>query len=353
MVGLKKYFNNRIIRHLLFWLVNISVSTLQVGLYTNQYQEQLFVEVMHLPIILSATYFTLYFLIPKFLLKKRYSQFFIILLGSALIVGLLDRANSYYIIRPLVFPGEPRLTGSFGVKYFSAIINNYYIIAFASAIKLFMLWYQNQKVKQDLLQEKMRAELKYLKAQIHPHFLFNTLNNLYVLIKKKSESAPDLLLKLSDLLRYMLYECNADFAYLEKEIEIINNYLDLEKIRYGSQLKVEFVINGDIKGLSIPPLIMLPFIENSFKHGISRSLKNLFLSIKIEVADGKLTCSITNSKDNEVNDERPAYTDGIGIKNVKRRLELIYPECHELKIENKTDEFKVELIINNISKLIA
>lgn len=326
----------------------ILISVLQVGLYTNQYREQLFVELMHMPILLSATYFTLYFLIPRYLLKKEYNRFFLYLFISALVVGILDRANSYYVIRPAVFPGEPRLTGSLGVKYFSAIINNYFIIGFASAIKLFMFWYQDEKERQELIQQKMSAELKYLKSQIHPHFLFNTLNNLYVLTKKKSENAPDLLMKLSGLLRYMLYECNADSTPLEKEIEIIKDYLDLEKIRYGAQLSISFDIVGDCRAKLIPPVLMLPFIENSFKHGISRSLKNLFVNIKIEVIDEKLIFTIVNSKDQDNADEKPEYTEGIGIKNVKRRLELIYPNAHTLEIVNGKNEFRVVLIINNL-----
>ena len=349
LLEIRKYINIKVLIHVLFWGADVVVSTLQVGLYTNQYKEQFLVETLHLPVIVTSTYFMIYFLIPRFLLKKEYRKFFFFTVIFLLIVGLLDRANSYYIIRPIVFPGEPRLLGSFGVKYFSAIFNNFYIIAFASSLILFMHWARNQKIKQELMQEKMSAEMKYLKAQIHPHFLFNTLNNLYVLIKKKSDNAPDLLMKLSGLLRYMLYECNADTAQLEKEVEMIKGYLELEKIRYGAQLKVNFETTGDFSNITVPPVLLLPFIENSFKHGISRSIKELFVDIKLKAENDMVYFYIINSKDEDIENDKPAYTEGIGIKNVKRRMELIYGNGFSLKIENKQNTFEVELTINKLS----
>jgi LytS/YehU family sensor histidine kinase len=189
--------------------------------------------------------------------------------------------------------------------------------------------------------EKVNAELQLLKAQVHPHFLFNTLNNIYSFSLKNSDKTPQMILQLSSLLSYMLYDCKNDEVLLEKEIEIMRNYIDLEKERYGSRLDVSVNIEGEVKDKYVAPLLLLPFLENAFKHGASELLKDSWLSIELYTKQNMLRCKIVNSKDEMV----ISSTEGIGIENVKRRLAYLYPEKHELKLSDEGNFYVVSLLL--------
>jgi len=196
------------------------------------------------------------------------------------------------------------------------------------------------------MQEKLESELKFLKSQIHPHFLFNTLNNLYALTLDKSDKAPEVVVKLSDLLSYMLYECNVAFVPLEKEMQLLNDYLELEKIRYRNELKTDFDVNGRVAGKQVAPLLLLPFVENAFKHGLSKNIKNPWLNITLDIEDYSLIFKVENNKPVVDQTDETGYTEGIGLKNVRRRLDLIYPNGYQLNVENGKDLFSIKLSIN-------
>ena len=189
--------------------------------------------------------------------------------------------------------------------------------------------------------EKLTAELQLLKAQVHPHFLFNTLNNLYALTLRKSDGAPEMVLKLSGLLSYMLYECNATEVPLEKEIRMLENYVDLEKLRYGSRLDVSLNFTGDIRGKTITPLLLIPFVENAFKHGSSEQLEQAWISLDLAVEGNRMSFKLVNSKD--ANESPGGGAGGIGLVNVRKRLELIHANNYELKITPQEETFLVYL----------
>lgn len=210
-----------------------------------------------------------------------------------------------------------------------------------SIIVLFKYWFKKQQEWLRAEKEKVTAELQLLKAQVHPHFLFNTLNNIYSFSLENSPKTPGLILKLSSLLSYMLYDCKAENVLLEKEIEIMKNYIDLEKERYGNKIEISWSVDGDVKDKYISPLLMLPFLENAFKHGTSEQLEKPWLSVDISVKHDTLKCKIANSKNEYV----PASNHGIGIQNVKKRLEFMYPEKHELKMNDEGNFFVVSLLI--------
>ncbi len=189
--------------------------------------------------------------------------------------------------------------------------------------------------------EKVTAELQLLKAQVHPHFLFNTLNNIYSFSLENSPKTPGLILKLSSLLSYMLYDCKTEEVLLEKEIEIMKNYIDLEKERYGNRIEISWSAEGDIKDKRIAPLLMLPFLENAFKHGTSEQVEKPWLSVDISVKYDTLKCKIVNSKNEYV----PYRNNGIGIHNVKKRLEFMYPDKHELKMSDEGNFFVISLLV--------
>jgi LytS/YehU family sensor histidine kinase len=208
-------------------------------------------------------------------------------------------------------------------------------------IKMLKTWYLKEKEKDTLIKENANAELQLLKAQVHPHFLFNTLNNIYFFILTNTKKAQGLVKKLEKILQYMITECDQPVVPLSREIDLINDYFELEKVRYYD-LDIELKITGDCTNKMIAPLLMIPFIENSFKHGTSKMLREPWIKLFIQADDEILHFSLTNNKPNEtiVNKKN-----GIGLSNVKKRLELLYAKEHYLLIEPTINTFTVNMQI--------
>jgi len=273
-------------------------------------------------------------------MKGKYFRFGIIILFWAAAGWFLNYFYRVYIFIPLQdalhfknIARDPWSPGSFLLLTTAA--------GCTSIIVLFKYWFKKQQEWLQAEKEKVTAELQLLKAQVHPHFLFNTLNNIYSFSLESSPKTPGLILKLSSLLSYMLYDCKAEEVLLEKEIEIMKNYIDLEKERYGNKIEISWDIEGDVKDKYIAPLLMLPFLENAFKHGTSEQLEKPWLSVDISVKNDILKCKIVNSKNEYV----PVSNHGIGIQNVKKRLTFIYPGKHELKMNDEGNFFVVSLLI--------
>ena len=284
------------------------------------------------------SYPLIYWVLPKYLLKGRYSTFAFIILLWAVGGYFLNYLFRAFIFIPLetVLPfntvdRNPWQPNSFLVLTTTAAI--------VCIIFLFKHWVRKEQQLLQAEKEKVTAELQLLKAQVHPHFLFNTLNNIYSFSLNKSPKTPGMILGLSSLLSYMLYECKSDQVLLQKELEVMKDYIELEKARYGDKIDISLNIEGDIKDKYIAPLLILPFLENAFKHGTSDQLEKPWLSMDIAVKHYDMHCKIANSKNNFV----PLHTSGIGIQNVKKRLELIYPGAYELKTIDEGDFFVVSL----------
>lgn len=336
-------FGNRILQHLLFWVAHLVFYAILYGSFADNYQQTFVQEFIYLPVKIIFTYFTLYFLLPRYLLPGKYIAFFAWLTVASFVAGIVQRYIAFNFDYPLYFPlglHDPFFYLPKIIKMFVAI---YPVTFFAVAIKLLKYWYINQQEQQQLAQEKLQAELKFLKTQIHPHFLFNTLNNLYALTLKASPKAPETVLKLSELISYMLYECTADEVPLSKEVNFIRNYIDIEKMRYGDKLDVDIRVRGDAEGRRIPALILLPFVENCFKHGASETLQLSWVKIAIDIQPNLIVIKVENNKNGE---NAVQKKEGIGIQNVKRRLDLLYPDKHELKIVNGKETFLVILTIH-------
>jgi LytS/YehU family sensor histidine kinase len=210
---------------------------------------------------------------------------------------------------------------------------------FAVIIKMMKRSWLKQKETLQVAREKAKAELQLLRSQIHPHFLFNTLNNVYFLTLTASKKAPEMLEKLSDMLRYILNECNRSYVPLEKEIKMIKDYMALEKIRYGDRLKMELETKGDYKNKMISPLLLIPLVENSFKHGASKMLQHPWVNLNITVEEQYLYFLLSNSRPEEGIFSN--HNGHIGLNNVKKRLQLLYPTTHELSIVNGADSYEV------------
>ncbi|MBT1701851.1 sensor histidine kinase [Chryseosolibacter indicus] len=336
-------FRNRLLQHALFWVAHIVFYGTLYGSFQDNYRQTFLEELMYTPGRMAFTYFTLYVLLPKFLLADRYIEFTLYLIFSSFIAGLVQRYVAYTIHYPLYFPEYLKDPFFYIPKIIKMFVGIYPVTFVALVIKLLKYWYADQQAQQILKQEKLQAELKFLKTQIHPHFLFNTLNNLYALTLKKSDKAPETVLKLSELINYMLYECKSDEVPLSKEINFIRNYVDIEKMRYGDKLDVDLRVTGQVNDKLIAPLILLPFVENSFKHGASENLLQSWVKITVDSHPKHLIVKVENSKSGENGHNGD---EGIGIQNVKRRLALLYPEKHELKIINGEETFLIVLSIN-------
>jgi two-component system, LytTR family, sensor kinase len=312
------------------------------GSFEDNYQQTFLEEAIYLPVKIAFTYFTLYYLLPSFLLPGRYVSFFLWLLVSSFVAGTVQRYVAFNIDYPIYYPEALRDPFFYLPKIIKMFVSIYPVTFFAVAIKLLKYWYANQHEQQVLTQEKLRAELNFLKTQIHPHFLFNTLNNLYALTLKKSDRAPETVLKLSELINYMLYECVSDEVQLTKEIKFIGNYIDIEKMRYGDKLDVDLRVSGEVNERKIAPLILLPFVENCFKHGASEELQQSWVKITVDLQPRITIVKVENNKSSENGHSKK---EGIGIQNVKRRLDLLYPGQHELKIISGEETFLVILTI--------
>lgn len=341
----------RWLSHVLFWLFLVLFQSIDIE---SQYRQEGFPVqnfIMLIPKIL-ATYTLIYFQIPKLLYKKKYILFTISILIFAYIFTVIARIFVVYIVEGMLREGsfrqEPILEIVTDVK---ALYNRSYLwIYFPSfimlVIKLIKETFERNKHVEQLEKEKFSAELSYFKAQIHPHFLFNTLNNLYALTVQKSDKASDTVLKLSEMLDYMLYQCNDDRVSIDKEIQLIQNYLDLEQLRYGDRLDLIYNHTVDNKNTKIAPLILISLIENAFKHGVSGSIEDPKIKIDLTVEKDQLHFSVFNTKNKMVQDDMTDFKQGIGLNNTKKQLKLLYPEKHSIKIIEEDISFKVILNID-------
>ena len=215
------------------------------------------------------------------------------------------------------------------------------VAGFAAAIKLVKHWYFKKEENTLLEKEKLKAELEVLKVQLQPHFLFNTLNNLYSLILQQSKQAPEVVLKLSELLRYILTESAKSKIPLTRELSILKNYINLEQLRFGNRLDTNINIQGDLDNKLIAPLLLLPLIENAFKHGANEIIEQPWMSLDIVVNENRLKFKLINGKATQL--EKNLFSSGIGLQNLEKRLSLLYPDKYDLRITNEDESFLVSL----------
>ena len=217
-----------------------------------------------------------------------------------------------------------------------------HIGAIVLSIKLLQYWYDQKNQTIEAEKQKTVAELKLLRTQLHPHFLFNTLNNIYSHTLELSSKTPDIVLKLKGLLHFMIFESQSPNIPLTKEIELLQNYISLEQLRYGDRLKVSESISGEIEKYQIAPLLLLPFFENAFKHGTSKQMDRCFIDFKLEMAESVMHFELVNSIDQHEEGQISKYG-GLGLQNVYRRLELLYKDKHHLETQILDGVFVVKL----------
>ncbi|MBB6610052.1 histidine kinase [Pontibacter sp. Tf4] len=276
-------------------------------------------------------YINWYYLIPKYLARNRLMLYIVNVLVLLLLYGLVKSPMDYYVFREFNPKMEAVYTSERMLQYG---LGGLMLIFISSGLKVTGNYIRNERRNKELENQKLVAELAFLKSQVNPHFLFNTLNNIYSLAYKQHPETPDAIMKLSLLMRYMLYESNDTLVCLDKEVEHINNFIDLQKLRLREQTSIKFNIEGDIEGKQIAPMLMMTLVENAFKHGLV-SKNEIGILINLAVSDKFLLFSTVNNSSTHKKRE----FGGIGLENLKQRLKLLYPNQHKLTFEEKDGVF--------------
>ncbi len=330
----------RVFLHLGYWVLAWAFTNLLFG-YGNLVNP---FSILYSSIILllaaGVSYFIVYILIPRFLVKRKYALFLAALIFTIIISFDLELLTTILFV--LLYEKFQVMEFFHSTRdIYSLISGTYFIVFLAVAIKLVEFWYNEQVQRQEAISEKVQAELKLLKSQIHPHFLFNTLNNIYSLALAKSDQAPEAILKLSELLDFLIYHGENDKVPLSKETDLIRNYIELENLRYGERLDLDFQISGDPESIQVAPLLFMPLVENAFKHGISKSRNNQQLKINLVISGRIVDFYIENTRPEKKPGEETGG--GTGLHNLRKRLELIYKEQGSLKILDEDSRYIVFL----------
>ncbi len=326
--------------HILIWAAFIFIPLLFMETYEGRQRFMIFGWSM---LLFMAGYFYLNYLvlIPRFLLKKKLFNYVIFLVAGLLIISGL---NVFYstIIHQFFIPNIHH----HNPLHYSLMTIYPAILAFglSTGIRITDEWFKNERQKKEMENEKLTSELAFLKSQVNPHFLFNILNNICSLARKKSDDTENAIIKLSQLMRYMLFESKDEKVSLEKEVEYLQNYIELQRMRISGKVQINFTVEGPVGQLMIEPMLLIPFVENAFKHGISY-IGDSGIDIIMKVTNKELNFSVENSIIRRGNETIPSET-GVGLKNVLRRLELLYPGRHEISINDHDLKYKVLLKIN-------
>ncbi|WP_062058253.1 sensor histidine kinase [Aquimarina longa] len=352
LINTYRFLYTPFFKHILFWIAIFSyfIITANISFYSG-YKQLFESNGILISLQILTAYIVMYVLVPRFLNKNKIVQFIFWLFILLVMMYALYNFIKIYYYDPKYVAFYSLTAKEYAKKSLLTKCLNFPIflsksIKFITPTALLMMarFYKNQQKLLKLNEQKKSAELIALKHQLNPHFLFNTLNNLYALALKKSDQTPEVIEKLSDILDYMLYRCNDKFVSLPKEIELIENYIVLEKIRYGKRVEISFEKNIT-KEVKIGPLLLLTFIENAFKHGVSQELGKAYISIRIDSNEDHIVFNIKNSKTQTISNENKEC---IGLKNIKKQLELLYMDQHDLVIEDKKDSYSIILKLKAI-----
>ncbi len=340
-LSLSKKTFKKILIHVVIWVAFIAAILLQSYYYRQVIPFKL---MMVLGFAIFLFYLNYFYLVPKFLLQKKTLQYVILVI--ILIFISIFIVNLLHVDPPIdKFPNQfpkPNRRGFFHFEYIFPMLFNLAIVVIGTSIRIYEEWNKNERKRHEIEAQKKTTELNFLKNQLNPHFLFNSLNSIYSLTNKKSNDAPEAVITLSELMRYMLYKTDNDFVLLKDELEYIQNYLKLQRLRIVNNENVTLNIHGNVTSQKIRPLLLISFIENAFKHGTD-FMGNTEVKIVISIADNKLEFTCVNLKENN---KKAKKDSGIGFPNTKERLDLLYPNKHSLEIKEDDNRYFVTLILN-------
>jgi sensor histidine kinase YesM len=330
----------RPVYHALFWL---ALFGLMVWFGYRERHDLWFVvgnELVSLFFFAVLVYFNLFYLIPNYLARNVLLYLGLVLAACAVVTPIK------VLVLYLKFSGMPKVQSDLVGVQDSLYLGSFFVTLASTVLRVITDWWRYQREKQALQTQTIQSELRFLKSQINPHFLFNTLNNLYALTLKKSDKAPEIVLKLSEIMRYMLYECNEKQVLLSKEIQYIHNYLDLERLRQPAGADIQFVTEGHVSDQLIAPLLFVPFLENSFKHGLNHHVHGGgFVHIHLKVQDDDLEFFVENSKAERLPRQEHPRSGGIGLVNLRQRLNILYPSKHTLTVEDEPHRYAATLLV--------
>ncbi len=330
----------QVLLHMIVWLAIVALF-MYIDTNGNIVHATIVVFVYFGLINISLFYINYLFILPAFLDQKKYLWCGFAMLILVFVFGFIKCGLAYYFYDIVLVRGEKKHVMNFWDYYSSAAFVSCFFIFLSTILKFITDWFKNEKIKSNLENEKLISELAFLKSQINPHFLFNSLNNIYSLAYQRSEKTPEAVLKLSEIMRYMLYESNENKVSLSDEIRYLENYIELQKLRFKDNTYIKFEVEGDTQNQKITPLILISFVENAFKHGVATDKQNP-ITIILNVKSNKLFFHVINKKNNQNKDE----TGGIGLQNVKRRLDLLYKGQYRFHIEDNEATYNCELYLN-------
>jgi sensor histidine kinase YesM len=335
------FSRKRWIIHVFFWILVLTCYAVFFGRKNSNYSQTFFFISLLMPITIGTTYFLNYYLVPIYLLKERYGYFILYFIYTML--GSLFLALMIVLFTFLVMAGaEINNMSPASIDIFFLITALLMVVFFGVAIKLLLHWRQSKEEYQKLMREKVEAELKFLKAQLNPHFLFNTLNNLYVLTILKSDKAPKAILALSEILDYVMHAGKSQFVPLTDELKQVENYIALELLRYEDRVQVELDFDRPSDGCQIAPMILITLLENAFKHGVMPLTEKAWVHFSVKTNDG-ITIVTRNSKQDST------LGNGVGLENLKSQLNHLYKDNHSLQINiNKREFYLVLKLTGNI-----
>lgn len=331
--------------HILFWFVFIASLAISEWGYEQPLRDTINHQLLFLPSRLFAVYLNWFILIPFFLYKNRIAQYGLLLLVVLAFAALGHRYLMLYWGYPKFFPewvDQDHIHIFKPTRLLQHLLAILAPVLVTTGTRLFNSWYQKQRETRDLRQEKIKAELGFLKTQTNPHFLFNTLNSIYGLALEKSSKTPTLILKLSEILSYTLYGSDGDRVALDKELALIENIIELERERYGDRVQIDFRAEGNTGETKVAPLILAPFVENAFKHGIKNETEKGWIKILAHASKSDLLFKVDNSW---ISSGEPKNHNGLGLRNISRRLQLIYGKDHCLTIHKDKASFHISLNI--------
>ena len=336
-----KFFWRYKLDHILFWTITVLFyAHVRYDLVSRAgFAHYLLDIVIRNGLIAVACYVNIYYLSPNYLKKKLYLRYLTTVLLCLISCTVLQNIHNEWLYG--IVMNDTNKQSFFNNAYYNFSVALFYMV-FTMALDTSKQWFWQQVTLKRIQMENLQTELRYLKAQMNPHFLFNSINTIYFQIDKKNIEARASLQKFAELLRYQLYECNEDTISIEKEIEYLKSYIDLQRLRKNSNHSINFTAGEDVKGFALAPLLLLPFVENAFKHLSNFDDQPNHVDVNLDRQNGHFEFKVSNSKNNT---ETSKNHNGIGLKNVQRRLELLYANKYSLAIDNNDQYYFVNLKI--------
>jgi hypothetical protein len=333
--------NRVMILHLSFWGVYLSFFVYRITAFRKQvdFSEAFLHAAVHVIFNMIAAYANYFFFLPRFLERKKIGRYLLEFALPFVLLMVIRVHLQRYMVDGYTHKVDYFYSNTFIITDAATTL---FIVIFVGMLWFAKDWFEFEARKKEVENEKLTAELTFLKAQINPHFLFNTLNNLYYLAYSKSEHTTEIIAKLSQMMRYMIYDSNHPKVLLSREIEYMQNYISLERLRLNDQIPIRFDVEGPADDVWITPLVFITFLENAFKHGVTNTSTRSWVNVSIRLREGVCIYTVENSKIMNAREDNGGRS-GIGLQNVARRLELSYPGKYTLTVDDQPDRYAVQL----------